>query len=155
MIAPAALVALALVAGGARASPAGGGAHGGGARSNVLFIAVDDLRPEHGVFGGAAVTPRIDAFAKTATTFHANYVQLAVCSPTRTSLLTGRYPDTTHINDLYKYFRAEGCNVTTLPQAFREAGYSTIGAGKIFHPGHAVRFTHTTLRRPLRPQLRR
>ena len=105
--------------------------------TNVLFIAVDDLRPEHGVFGGAALTPRIDAFAKTATTFLRNYVQLAVCSPTRTSLLTGRYPDTTHISDLYKYFRTEGCNVTTLPQAFRLAGAVTIGAGKIFHPGHA------------------
>ena len=105
--------------------------------SNVLFIAVDDLRPEHGVYGGAAVTPRIDAFAKTATTFLRNYVQLAVCSPTRTSLLTGRYPDTTHISDLYKYFRSEGCNVTTLPEAFRQAGAVTVGAGKIFHPGHA------------------
>ena len=118
--------ALALLAASSSAAP-----------SNVLFIAVDDLRPEHGVFGGAAVTPRIDAFAKTATVFTRNYVQLAVCSPTRTSLLTGRYPDTTHINDLFKYFRTEGCNVTTIPQAFREAGFATVGAGKIFHPGHA------------------
>jgi arylsulfatase A-like enzyme len=110
---------------------------GAPALTNVLFIAVDDLRPEHGVFGGAAVTPRIDAFASTAAVFPRNYVQLAVCSPTRTSLLTGRYPDTTHITDLFKYFRSEGCNVTTLPQAFRDAGYLTVGAGKIFHPGHA------------------
>ena len=105
--------------------------------TNILFIGVDDLRPEHGIFGGDAITPRIDAFAKTATTFLQNFVQLAVCSPTRTSLLTGRYPDTTHISDLYKYFRSEGCNVTTLPQAFRDAGFVTVGAGKIFHPGHA------------------
>lgn len=111
--------------------------YGAPAHTNVLFIAVDDLRPEHGVYGGAAITPRIDAFAATATLFPRNYVQLAVCSPTRTSLLTGRYPDTTHITDLYKYFRSEGCNVTTLPQAFRDAGYLTLGAGKIFHPGHA------------------
>jgi iduronate 2-sulfatase len=63
---------------------------------NVLFIAVDDLRNEHGVFGGEALTPNIDAFAKTATAFSRNYVQIGVCSPSRTSLLTGRYPDTTH-----------------------------------------------------------
>jgi iduronate 2-sulfatase len=43
---------------------------------NVLFIAVDDLRNEHGVYGGQAITPNIDAFAKTATTFVRNYVQV-------------------------------------------------------------------------------
>lgn len=43
---------------------------------NVLFIAVDDLRNEHGVYGGHAITPNIDAFAKTATTFVRNYVQV-------------------------------------------------------------------------------
>jgi len=68
---------------------------------SVLFIAVDDLRPEHGVYGGHALTPNIDAFAKTALVFNRNYVQIGVCSPSRASLLTGRYPDTTHINDLW------------------------------------------------------
>ena len=108
------------------------------ATPNVLFIAVDDLRPEHGAFGGAALTPRVDAFAKTALTFTRNYVQVGVCSPSRTSLLTGRYPDTTHITDLWHYFRTfGGPNVTTLPEAFRLAGHATLGAGKIFHPGAA------------------
>jgi arylsulfatase A-like enzyme len=108
------------------------------ATPNVLFIAVDDLRPEHGVYGGAAVTPRVDAFAKTAMTFSRNYVQVGVCSPSRTSLLTGRYPDTTHITDLFHYFRTfGGPNATTLPETFRLAGHLTRGAGKIFHPGAA------------------
>jgi len=108
------------------------------ATPNVLFIAVDDLRPEHGVFGGAAVTPRVDAFARSALTFARNMVQIGVCSPSRTSLLTGRYPDVTHITDLYHYFRTfGGPNVTTLPEAFRLAGHVTRGAGKIFHPGAA------------------
>jgi len=104
---------------------------------NVLFIAVDDLRPEHGVFGGSAKTPNIDAFAANATVFLRNYVQIGVCSPSRTSLLTGRYPHSTHVTDLYKYFRSVGCNVTTLPEAFKDAGYTTVGANKVFHPGHA------------------
>ena len=104
---------------------------------NVLFIAVDDLRPEHGAFGGRAVTPHIDAFAKTAARFGSNYVQVGVCSPSRASLLTGRYPDTTHVTDLWHYFRDIGANYTTLPQRFLREGYLTRGAGKIFHPGHA------------------
>ena len=107
------------------------------AAKNILFIAVDDLRPEHGVYGGAAITPNIDAFAKTATLFNNNNVQIGVCSPSRTSLLTGRYPDYTHITDLYTYFRDADCNVTTLPQYFRESGFHTLGSSKIFHPGHA------------------
>jgi len=108
------------------------------ATPNVLFIAVDDLRPEHGVYGGAAVTPRIDAFARTALTFTRNMVQVGVCSPSRAVVLTGRYPDVTHITDLWHYFRTDGGpNVTTLPEAFRLAGHVTRGAGKIFHPGHA------------------
>lgn len=104
---------------------------------NVLFIAVDDLRPEHGIYGGAAVTPFIDAFAKTATRFNSHNVQIGVCSPSRTSLLTGRYPDFTHVTDLYTYFRTAGANTTTLPQYFRENGFRTLGSSKIFHPGHA------------------
>lgn len=104
---------------------------------NVLFIAVDDLRPEHGVYGGAAITPNIDAFAKTATRFNNNNVQIGVCSPSRTSLLTGRYPDFTHVTDLWTYFRTAGANTTTLPQYFRENGFNTRGSSKIFHPGHA------------------
>ena len=66
-----------------------------------------------------------------------SYVQQAVCSPSRTSLLTGRRPDTTHVYDLWHYFRNTGCNVTTLPQYFKEIGYRTAGHGKVFHPGHA------------------
>jgi iduronate 2-sulfatase len=133
-------------------------------QKSVLFIAVDDLRPEHGVYGGRALTPNIDEFAKTATVFNRNYVQIGVCSPSRTSLLTGRYPDTTHVTDLWyvctlfttesrvlcrdgcvnlaafifrHYFRESGCNVTTLPQAFLNQGFFTRGSSKIFHPGHA------------------
>ena len=104
---------------------------------NVLFIAVDDLRPEHGAYGGAALTPNIDAFAQTAVRFNQNNVQIGVCSPSRTSLLLGRYPDSTHIHDLWHYFRSVGCNTTTLPQAFLKAGFDVRGASKIFHPGHA------------------
>ena len=107
------------------------------ARLNVVFIAIDDLRPEMGAYGGVALTPHMDAFAKSAVLMNRNYVQIGVCSPSRTSLLTGRYPDSTRITDLWHYFRDVGANSTTLPEAFRLAGYRTIGSSKIFHPGHA------------------
>jgi len=108
--------------------------------TNVLFIAVDDLRPELGAYGAAHMsTPHIDALAASAVTFQRAFVQQAVCSPSRTSLLTGRYPDTTHVYDLWAYFRqtmTDGWNVTTLPQFFKKAGeYVVAGQGKIFHPG--------------------
>lgn len=109
---------------------------------SVLFIAVDDLRPELGAYGAAhMVTPNIDALAASAVTFARAFVQQAVCSPSRTSFLTGRFPDTTHIYDLWAYFRqtmTDGWNVTTLPQYFKEAAggnYVVAGQGKIFHPG--------------------
>jgi iduronate 2-sulfatase len=130
-------VAVAVAAAAAAAASPAAAAEPPPVAPNVLFIAVDDLRPEHGAFGGQALTPNIDAFARTALAFPRNYVQIGVCSPSRTSLLTGRYPDTTHITDLWHYFRDVGCNVTTLPQAFKRAGYAVAGGGKIFHPGHA------------------
>jgi iduronate 2-sulfatase len=64
-------------------------------------------------------------------------VQQAVCGPTRASVLTSRYPDTTRVWDLYSYWRNVGGNFTTIPQLFKQHGYHTVGAGKIFHPGHS------------------
>ena len=105
---------------------------------NILMIAVDDLRPEINAYGFPRMhTPNFDKLIGQGTMFKFNYVQQAVCSPSRTSLLTGRRPDTTHIYDLWTYFRSAGCNVTTLPQFFKQHGYRTAGHGKIFHPGHA------------------
>ena len=61
------------------------------ARSNVLFIAVDDLRPALGCYGDqVAITPNMDRLASRGTVFNRAYCQQAVCSPSRLSLLTGR-----------------------------------------------------------------
>ena len=57
---------------------------------NILFIAVDDLRPEFGAYGASYVkSPNLDRIAKAGITFNRSYCQQAVCSPTRSSLLTG------------------------------------------------------------------
>jgi hypothetical protein len=111
------------------------------ARMNVLFLASDDMRMQLGVDRVPGThtmsTPNIDAIVKKSLFLRKAQVQQAVCSPTRTSVLTSRYPDTTRVWDLYSYFRNVGGNFTTIPQLFKENGYLTLGGGKIFHPGHA------------------
>ncbi|KAK7097561.1 iduronate 2-sulfatase-like [Littorina saxatilis] len=111
---------------------------GASSRPNVLFLVVDDLRPKLGCYGETnMVTPNIDQLAAKSIRFDRAYVQQAVCSPSRTSFLTGRRPDTTRVFDLVSYFRKVAGNYTTLPQHFKENGYITQSVGKIFHPGSA------------------
>jgi iduronate 2-sulfatase len=98
-----------------------------------LFIAVDDSRPEVGVYGVTAVkTPNIDALSREGIRFTRAYTQMATCSPSRTSLLTGLRPDTTGVKDLTTHFRSVVPNVLTLPQWFKQNGYETQGICKIF-----------------------
>ena len=103
-------------------------------RPNVLFIAVDDLRPELGCYGNDRVhSPNIDRLAKRGVVFQRAYCQQAVCSPSRTSLLTGLRPDSTKVYDLRTHFRDTVPDVVTLPQHFKKHGYHTVGMGKIYH----------------------
>jgi hypothetical protein len=75
-------------------------------RPNVLFFAVDDLRTDLGCYGHPeAKTQNIDALAKRGMVFKRAYCQQAVCSPSRTSLLTGLRPDSTKVYDLVTHFR--------------------------------------------------
>ncbi len=70
-------------------------------RLNVLFIAIDDLRPALGCYDDpVAVTPHIDRLASRGMVFNRAYCQQAVCSPSRLSLMTGRRPDTIRVWDL-------------------------------------------------------
>jgi len=105
-------------------------------RMNVLFIAVDDLRTELGCYGVDQVkSPNIDLLAEQGTLFNRAYCQQAVCSPSRTSLLTGLRPDLTKVYDLVTHFRTTVPNVITLPQYFKKQGYFTKSFGKIYHAG--------------------
>ena len=105
-----------------------------GNRKNVLFIAIDDLRPALRCFGDpVAITPHIDTLARRGVIFNRAYCQLAVCAPSRHSLLTGLRPDTIKVWDLGTHFREALPEAVTLPQAFKEAGYSTRSIGKILH----------------------
>jgi arylsulfatase A-like enzyme len=105
-------------------------------RKNILFIAVDDLRPELGCYGHPMVqSPNIDALAGSGVLFERTYCQQAVCGPTRASLLTGRRPDTTKVYDLKTHIRTTLPDVVTLQQHFKNNGYFSEGLGKLFHIG--------------------
>lgn len=106
-------------------------------RPNVLFIAVDDLRPEFGAYGKSYIhSPNLDRLAKLGVTFTHAYCQQAVCSPSRSSLLTGTRPDTTKVWDLVTHFRTAIPGVVTLPQHFKQNGYFVQGMGKLYHGGY-------------------
>lgn len=105
-------------------------------RWNVLFIASDDMRPQLGCYGDAVVkSPQIDALAKRGLVFQRSYVQQALCSPSRISMLSGRYPSTTGIFEIGRPLRATMPGITTLPQHFKNHGYHTRSLGKIYHVG--------------------
>ncbi|GAB4454377.1 MAG: sulfatase [Armatimonadaceae bacterium] len=106
-------------------------------KKNVLFIAVDDLRPTLGCYGDKLVqSPNIDKLAAEGMAFTRTYCQQAVCSPSRNGVLTGLRPDTIGIYDLGTHFRTKLPDVVTLPQYFKENGYYTERMGKILHVGH-------------------
>jgi arylsulfatase A-like enzyme len=100
----------------------------------VLFIAVDDLRPQLGCYGhNDTLSPHMDAFASTALLFENAHAQIAHCSPSRNSLLSGRVPDHEKVWNFIDDFRdpsVGGPSIVSLPQHFREHGWRTMGAGK-------------------------
>ena len=104
-------------------------------KPNILFIAVDDLKPIIGAYGNTFIkTPNLDRLASRGTTFLNNYCQQAVCGPTRASIITGMRPDYTKIWDLKTQIRAVSPDIVTMPQYLITQGYSTQGIGKVFDP---------------------
>lgn len=104
-------------------------------KPNVLFIAIDDLRPELGCYGSpVAITPHMDKLASEGLLFERAYCNFAVCGASRASMLSGLYPLPRKRFTSYKtYLDNDAPGVTTLPQAFKQAGYTTISNGKVLH----------------------
>ncbi len=111
-------------------------------KPNILFIAVDDLKPWVSAYGDRhARTPGMDCLAKEGVVFQHSYCQQAICAATRASLLLGMRPDKTRVWDLVTDFRQVNPNAVPIPQYFKSMGYETAGMGKIYHmestgPGH-------------------
>ena len=104
-------------------------------KPNVLFIAVDDLKPELGAYGNTQVqSPNIDKLASRSSVFTNAHCQWAVCGPSRASLMTGLYPESTGVMDLKTPMRSVNPDVLTLPQHFKNSGYFTAATGKIYDP---------------------
>jgi iduronate 2-sulfatase len=108
----------------------------GAEKPNILFIAVDDLRPDLGCYGNKIVkTPNIDRIAARGLVFNRAYCAQAVCSPSRTAIMTGLRPDTTKVWDLNTHFRMAQPDCVTLPQHFKANGWHCAALSKIYHGG--------------------
>ena len=105
---------------------------------NVLFLIADDLRPQlNKAYGKAFMhTPNIDAFTETALVFDWAYTNMAICSASRNSFMSGRVPDKTRTWNFIDDFRESGPEWITMPEFFKNNGYTTLGHGKLYHPGH-------------------
>jgi iduronate 2-sulfatase len=105
-------------------------------KPNILHIIVDDLRPEMNVAYHQPFlhTPNFDRLANSGLVFDRAYCQIAVCAPSRNSILSGLRPDLTAIFNFKNHIREPGQpKITTLPQYFKEHNYTVLGGGKTFH----------------------
>ncbi len=103
---------------------------------NILFIAIDDLKPLLSNYGHQEMhTPNFDRLAEMGVTFRNAYVQQAVCGPSRASIMTAAYPDRTKVWDLHTDFRQSAPDLVSMPEYLISQGYETTGIGKIYHKG--------------------
>jgi len=113
--------------------PESAGAPAASGKKNVLFIAVDDLRPHLGCYGhNEVITPNMDRLAARGMVFERAYCQMAICMASRASLLSGYRPDKGEIfknGPLYKHVP----DALPLNQHFLNHGYETVTIGKIYH----------------------
>lgn len=108
-------------------------------KSNILFIAVDDLKPLLNAYGNKQmITPNFDKLIQSGVMFENAEVQQAVCGPSRASVMTGVYPDRTHVWDLHTDFRESSPTLISMPEYLITQGYQTAAIGKIYHKGSAA-----------------
>jgi len=103
-------------------------------RRNVLFIVSDDLNNFLGCYGDPqAKTPNLDKLAARGVLFERAYCSFPLCGPSRNSMLTGLYPNSTGIHQNSLIFRQTIPQQQSMPQAFRLASYLTARIGKLYH----------------------
>ena len=101
---------------------------------NVLFIVIDDMLPALGCYGNLTIqSPNIDQLSRNGTMFTNAFCQVAICNPSRSSVMTGLRPDNIKVWTNSTFFRKTNPDVVTLPQFFKNNGYAAREVGKIFH----------------------
>ena len=122
-------------------------------KPNVLFLAVDDMNDWIGCLGKnpRAITPNIDKLAKSGVNFSNAHTAGVFCAPSRAAIFSGQFASTTGCYQSANYF-VDHPEIESLQTSFAKAGYSTFGAGKLFHhPAGAIDtrdWTHFFLRNP-------
>ena len=112
----------------------------GSKKTNVLFIAVDDLRPQLGCYGHKQMlSPNIDRLASEGVLFTRSYCQVPVCGASRASLLTGVRPTKDRFINYNVWAEKDLPGALSLPKHFKNSGYHTISNGKIFHHSNDCR----------------
>ena len=103
-------------------------------KPNVLFIAVDDLRPELGCYGQSQIkSPNIDKLAESGLMFNRAYCNIPVCGATRASLMSGIRPNRNRFLNFDCWLDKEVPGIVSLPMHFKNNGYYTASLGKVFH----------------------
>ena len=103
-------------------------------RPNILFIAVDDLRPELGCYGEAhIVSPNIDRLAETGIRFDRAYCMVPTCGASLASLMSGIRPTPDRFVSFTARIDKEAPHITALHEHFKNHGYTTLSLGKILH----------------------
>lgn len=108
-------------------------------KKNILFLAVDDLKPLLSNYGNEQMhTPNFDRLADMGVTLTNAHVQYAVCGPSRASIMTGARPDNTKVWDLHTDFRESAPDLMSMPEYLIQQGYQSTGVGKIYHKGSSA-----------------
>lgn len=119
-------------------------------KPNILFIAVDDLRPQLGCYGHRQmISPNIDRLAAMGTTFARAYCNVPVCGASRASLLTGLYPTRTRFTSAHTKAEDHAPDALSMQTHFQNNGYHTISNGKIYQ--HVTDYQDGWSERPWRP----
>lgn len=126
-------------------------------KPNVLFIAIDDLRPELGCYGEQhMLTPNLDKLATQGRLFNHHYVQVPTCGASRFAMLTGRYPRQVAAlgnNAFVLAPKTAPAEVYSLPMLFKQNGYTTVSLGKITHSPDGLQSDERTGKRSELPEL--